>query len=117
MNFDQRLVKLMGIVIAGNGDLGLSSVHRETNIPLKVVLQRLKESRVCRAQVVFKKGRGRERERERARVSKFEAQSSLRKFTLDRWPTTYRNSSSRCTRSNGDGFLNFTDFSLIGILP
>lgn len=65
MNFDQRLVKLMGIVIAGNGDLGLSSVHRETNIPLKVVLQRLKESRVCRAQVVFKKGRGRERDRER----------------------------------------------------
>ena len=68
MNFDQRLVKLMGIVIAGNGDLGLSSVHRETNIPLKVVLQRLKESRVCRAQVVFKKGRGRERERESFQV-------------------------------------------------
>lgn len=46
MNFDQRLVKLMGIVIAANGDLSLSSVHRETNIPLKVVLQRLKGSRV-----------------------------------------------------------------------
>ena len=82
MNFDQRLVKLMGIVIAGNGDLGLSSVHRETNIPLKVVLQRLKESRVCRAQVVFKKGRGRERERER---ESFQVWSSIEPSEVYSW--------------------------------
>lgn len=34
------------------------------------------------------------------------------KFVPDRWRTTYRNSSSKCTRSNGDGFLNFPDLSV-----
>ena len=67
--------------------------------------------------------RKRERERERERqwketfAWKLEARSSPEKFVPDRWRTTYRNSSSKCTRSNGDGFLNFPDFSLIGILP